>query len=287
MTTRLTSALLLALSLVAAQGLAQDAPTPTPPRPADASRVPTPAEDARLVDTVARTLAGDFQLPVSDVAIEALDGDALAQILVNWGMRAELVPDVEEAAGVAMGDRVLVRADALAHMGAAERARLYAHEMTHIAQARLGASSGLTWILEGHADWVAYRLSDRLGHRSYADSLERVRRRVRSSRLHVGRFPGLGELESTEQWLHAANTAGWAATYGQAFLAVDRLIELYSEAKIRELFRRSGDADRRLRAVDERSGFADLFARRDWNAVFPAAYRDFVADFRAYLDTLR
>ncbi|HUK64555.1 MAG TPA: hypothetical protein VLV15_14520 [Dongiaceae bacterium] len=142
-------------------------------------------------------------------------------------------------------------------------------------------------MLEGHADWVAYRLSDRLGYRSYADSLERVRRRVRSSRLHVGRFPGLNELEAGDRWLRAANTVGWAATYGQAFLAVDRLVERYSEETIRELFRRSGAADRRLRAVDERSGFADLFARRDWNAVFPVGYRDFVADFRAYLDTLR
>ena len=51
--------------------------------------------------------------------------------------------------------------------------------------------------------------------------------------------------------------------------------------------RLAGGADLRLRAVDERGGLTDLFARRDWNAVFPVAYRDFVADFRAYLDTLR
>ncbi|HUK64554.1 MAG TPA: hypothetical protein VLV15_14515 [Dongiaceae bacterium] len=90
MTTRLAIALLLALSLVAARGLAQDAPTP--PRPGDAARLPTPAENAALVDTVVRTLARDFELPVSDVTIEPLEADALARILVNWGMRAELPP---------------------------------------------------------------------------------------------------------------------------------------------------------------------------------------------------
>ena len=77
------------------------------------------------------------------------------------------------------------------------------------------------------------------------------------------------------------------ATYGQAFLAVDRLVERYSAERLRELFRRAGDSDSRLRAVDARSAFAGLFARRGWNAVFPVDYRDFVAEFQADLKTAR
>ena len=291
MNRRLVTASLLVLILVSgAHSIAQEVYQPPPPRSAlDASRVPTDAEDAVLFHTIIRMITDDLKMPVGGVTIEAIDAATFEGVLGNQRLQPEEKADVLGAAGVAMGNRVLVRSDELSHMTMAERARLYAHELAHVAQVRLGADGApsLTWIVEGHADWVAYQVSDRLGHRSYAESRDIVRRRVRASPLAKARFPALSDLETSGRWFQAANRVGWAATYGQAFMAVDRLVERYSAEKLRELFRRSGDSDSRLRAIDAQSAFGSIFSQREWNAVFPLAYRDFVAEFRAELETLR
>jgi hypothetical protein len=288
MRARLVIGSLLALSLVSGpHGIAQEAEKPLTPRPSlDALRVPTDAEDAALFHTIVRTLTHDLELPVAGVTLETLDAATFAQVLANARVGQD-PSDLRGAAGVALGHRILVRSDVLSRMTIAQRARLYAHELAHAAQVRLGdhGEPSLTWIDEGHATWVAYRVGDRLGHRPYAESRDEVRRWVRASSPSE-RFPVLSDLETSDRWILAAKQIGWVATYGQAFLAVDRLVERYSAAKLRELFRRSGDSDSRLRAIDARSAFAGLFAQRDWNAVFPIAYRDFVGEFRADLETL-
>jgi len=287
---RLVIGLLLALSLVSGpQGIAQEAEKPLTPRSSpDALRVPTDAEDAALFHTIVRTITYDLALPVVDVTIERVDDGIFDQILAYQRLRSKERSDLESAVGVALGNRILVRSDELTHMTVAERARLYAHELAHVAQVRLGnGAPRLTWLVEGHADWVAYQVGERLGHRGYAESRDRVKSRVRAAPLSKARFPALSDLETSERWLHATNRLGWAATYGQALLAVDRLVERYSASTLREFVRRSDDSDSRLRAIDERSPFAGAFAHRDWNAVFPVAYHDFVAEFRTDLERLR
>jgi hypothetical protein len=241
-----------------------------------------------LFHTITRIITDDLQLPVVGVTMEAVDDATFEQILANQRLRPEARSELEGAAGVALGGRILVRAEDLSQMTIAARAQLYAHELAHAAQVRLGnGSPRLTWLVEGHADWVAFQVGERLGHRAYADARDRVRRGVRRAPLAKARFPALNDLETSERWLRATNQAGWAATYGQAFLAVDRLVKRYSAATVREYIRRSDESDARLRAIDETSAFAGVFAQRDWNAVFPVDYREFVAQFRAYVETLR
>jgi Domain of unknown function (DUF4157) len=281
---------LLALALMGgARSLAQEAAEPSAPRPVpDAQRVPTDVEDAVLFHAVLGTIVRDLQLPVDGVTLESLDGPAFLQAIENTKVRSD-PSDLQDATGVALGSRILVRSDRLSEMTIAQRARLYAHELAHVAQVRLAANGepSVNWIDEGHAEWVAFQVGDRLGHLSYAASRERVRRRVRASSLPRARFPTLSDLETADQWVLATNQLGWAATYGQAFLAVDRLVERHSAERLRELFRRSGESDSRLRSIDARSAFAGLFARRSWNAVFPVDYRDFVAEFQADLRAAR
>jgi hypothetical protein len=288
--TRLAVCALLALSLVAgARAVAQDAHQPPPPtRLPEALRIPSEVEDAVLFHAVRRTITGELKLPVEGVTLESVDGPTFLQAIENTRLRSD-PSDLQGLAGVALGSRILVRSDWLAGMTFAQRARLYAHELAHIAQVRLAADGepSLHWIDEGHAEWVAFQVGDRLGHLSYAASRERVRRRVRASSLPRARFPTLSDLETADQWVLATNQLGWAATYGQAFLAVDRLVERHSAERLRELFRRSGESDSRLRSIDARSAFAGLFARRSWNAVFPVDYRDFVAEFQGDLKTAR
>ena len=252
-----------------------------------ALRVPTDAEDAAIFHAVTRSITRDLKLPLPHVSVESVDRARFVQILVARGLR----PELAEAGVVAttISGRVLVRSDALSHMSVAERTRLYAHELAHIAQAQLQNARNhcKAWILEGHANRVAYQVGERLGHGSYAQSREDVRRRVRASTTPRARFPALNELETAEAWLQAVTSGGWAATYGQAFLAVDGLVERYTEDRLREFFRRFGGPDGRLRFVDAGSLFGDHLEQRYWNAVFPVPYRDFVTEFRAHLETLR
>jgi hypothetical protein len=223
--------LLAALSVLGGTGSLAQEVTPAPARPPSFDRVPTEAEDAALYYTVIRIINDDLQLPVVGVTMETLDAATFDQVLENQRLGAADRVELEGAIGVVLGSRILVRADEIAQMTIAARAQLYAHELTHAAQVRLGnGSPRLTWLVEGHADWVAFQVSERLGH---------------------------------------------------------RLVERYSAATLREYIRRSNESDRRLRAIDSRSAFAGVFAQRDWNAVFPVEYREFVAEFRGYLETLR
>ena len=109
-------------------------------------------------------------------------------------------------------------------MALAGRAGLYAHELAHIAQRRMGEGarvSAAVWIREGHAAWVAAR-----------------------------------------------NRLGSEATYGQAFLAVDWLIERHSSEALHEFLRRIGRD------------------RGAWGSVFATSYAEFVDEFRARLQRL-
>jgi len=288
--TRVTIGLLVVLSLmVGVRAVAQDAHQPPPLKPApDALRIPSEVEDAVLFHAVRWTITQSLQLPVDDVILESVDGPTFLQTIENTRVRSD-PSDLQDATGVALGSRILVRSDRLSEMTIAQRARLYAHELAHVAQVRLAADGepSMNWIDEGHAEWVAFQVGDRLGHLSYADARERVRRRVRASPLPRERFPALSDLETADQWVLSVNRLGWTATYGQAFLAVDRLVERYSAERLRELFRRASESDSRIRAIDARSAFAGLFPQRSWNAVFPIAYHDFVAQFQADLRAAR
>jgi hypothetical protein len=286
--TRRAAGPLLVLSLVCAAGCAADvASRESTPRPVVAPpRIPTDAEDAALFHTVIRSITRDLKLPLPHVTVESVDGATFVETLVSQRMPPDLAQEIGVASGVAIGTRILVRSDALSRMSATERTGLYAHELAHVAQAMLGAHGAPIWIREGHATWVSYRVLERLGYRSYAESREEVRRRVRISPTPRERFPALSDLHTDEAWIRGAARIGWAATYGQAFLAVDRLVERHTVDRLHEFFRRSGGLDGRLRAVDAGSPFGNLLEQRDWNAVFPVAYRDFLAEFRTYLTTL-
>ena len=116
-------------------------------------------------------------------------------------------------------------------------------------------------------------------YRAYARSREHVRRTVRAASTPPAQLPPLRELETGEAWRQAVRRLGGAATYDQAFLAVDRLVERYTEERLRAIFRGVGGADRALRPGD--------FEYRRWTAVFPISYRDFVVEFGAHLESLR
>ena len=178
------------------------------------------------------------------------------------------------AAGVAARSGLFLRGDYLARMHLVGRAGLFAHELAHVSQTRLregGRGRAAQWILEGHADWVKVRVLDLLRYRPYAESRDHVVRTVVGSPTPIALFPDLRELERNDAWVASTNKLGPPATYCQAFLAVDWLVERYGNEKVTEFLGR----------------FALDSAPRDrWTDVFPISYGQFVDEFRVRLGTL-
>jgi len=81
----------------------------------------------------------------------------------------------------------------------------------------------------------------------------------------------LPELADNLAWVKATNKLGAPATYCQAFLAVEWLVERYGSAKVTEFFGRFS-----LRTNP----------REHWAEVFPISSRQFVDEFRARLERL-
>jgi hypothetical protein len=152
------------------------------------------------------------------------------------------------------------------------RAGLFAHELAHVSQSRLregGRGRAAQWILEGHADWVKMQVLDLLRYRSYAESREHIVRTVVGSATPIRLFPDLQELARNDAWVASTNKLGAPATYCQAFLAVDWLVERYGSAKVTEFLGRFS---------------LDSAPREHWGKVFPISYRQFLDEFRVRLE---
>lgn len=178
------------------------------------------------------------------------------------------------AAGAAARNGLFLRGDYLARMHLVGRAGLFAHELAHVSQTRLregGRGRAAQWILEGHADWVKVRVLDLLRYRSYAESRDHIVRTVVGSPTPIKLFPDLRELAQNDAWVASTNKLGAPATYCQAFLAVDWLVERYGSAKVTEFLGRFS---------------LDAAPREHWAKVFPISYRQFAEEFRVRLENL-
>jgi hypothetical protein len=176
------------------------------------------------------------------------------------------------AVGAASPRGIFLRADRLAFLPLVERVSVIAHELTHVSQSEMrrgGRSIAAQWIREGHADWVKFRVLESLGLRTYENSRADVGRAVLRSSPPIRRFPNLVDLTRADQWTEARNRFGSAATYGQAFLAINYLVEGYGIERLHEFLRR----------------FAlDSDPREHWGAVFPISFSAFVQEFRLRLE---
>src|SRR5262249_56142537 len=98
-----------------------------------------------------------------------------------------------------------------------------------------GGCGGAEVILEGTGEWEKVRGLDLLRYRSYADSRDHIERTVIGSPMPIKLFPDLQDVERNDAWVASTNKLGAPATYCQAFLAVDWLVERYGSAKLTEV----------------------------------------------------
>jgi hypothetical protein len=243
-----------------------DAPTMPP--------LGTSPSDNEIIDLVAWLMLHrlDLPFPPEIKAYVYVNQATFVDGLINAGEKADDAWARRSAFGVATGAGLFLRGDYLAQMNLVGRASLFAHELTHVSQGRLregGRGRPAQWILEGHAEWVKFKVVDLLGYRAYAESRDIMARAARASTIKF--FPDLSALSNNAAWTEATRRLGALATYGQAFLAIDWLVERYGSAKLLEFLGRF--------ALDTDPG-------EHWRAVFPITYRQFADEFRARLESL-
>lgn len=168
---------------------------------------------------------------------------------------------------------IFLREDKLGSASLLSRVGLIAHELTHVGQYELvGGRRGSSdqWLREGFAEWVKFQALEHLGLRPYAESRSRVVQEVRRAGP-VEKFPALTGLATNREWTAARIQFGRIATYRQAFLATDWLVERNGSQTVIEYFRRFG-------RFDDREG--------NFLAAFGLPVGEFAKEFRLKLSTL-
>ncbi len=160
--------------------------------------------------------------------------------------------------GVGGPGKILVNEAALQRAGWPERVRFLAHEFVHTVYTPLAKGMAIgseQWLQEGFADWVSYRVLERLGY----DTLERRKSvNVTQARFIRGNVPTIADMLTFSQWVKMRVKYGASVTYGQAFLATDYLIRKHGVQAVVNYFRLYGESSDRLRNFQE--SFVSEFA---------------------------
>lgn len=279
MRTRLAATTLLAALALASPGAAAApcAEHEIGARAAAPRALGTDASTAAIIEAAASVIRDKLGLPISPAykAYECFGEAAFTEgLLRQFGVRGvgsdwRVLP---AAAGIATPVGVFFRADYLARSQPPRRVQLVAHELAHLCQqdlARNRENQLPAWMVEGHADWVAFQVLDLLGLQTYDASRADIVRAVTASVTPVEHFPDLDALADHAAWNQSVRSV--PATYGQAFLAIEYLIARSSRAALVKFMGSAVEADN----PEER-----------WVEAFSMPYRQFADDFRAHLRSL-
>lgn len=205
---------------------------------------------AQTLAAIASVMSRDFKLPVVDVSVTvypsqfsyesgvvANAGRNRERLQQRLGSGAKLPSEAEfvdaarilavSSAAVGNYRKVLLDDSRASRFRWHEWVRLLAHELSHSAQSELingRLSSADQWLREGFAEWVGYRVADKLGAENFAKSRQSVIDLIANARSNQT-FPSLNQLARNSDWVRWLRTLGHAGTYGQALIAVDVLIE--------------------------------------------------------------
>jgi len=221
---------------------------------------------------IASVMVSDLNLPVVEASVTfypsqvSYEGGVVAEserdlelLRRQLGARAQQLKEEDvvfaarrsavSSVAVGLHKRVLVNEWQFVKLPWWERMRILAHELTHTVE-RAWVEGRLTnwdrWLSEGFAEWVGYRVLDRLGAQTLAKSRQGSVEAVVKARVDQT-FPTLTQLVTGEEWITWLRTLGHAATYGQAFLAVDLLVEQKGLPAVVEYFRLFGKLNNRER----------------------------------------
>jgi hypothetical protein len=230
------------------------------------------------VDAIVSIMTQDLQMPVPRTSVTLYfypDREAFARGLTD---RFKTDPTLAQAVAKSAlgrirqtreGKQFLVNDEILAGLGWPERIHVLAHELTHVVQYELaeGKLSGDLWLVEGFADWVAYRVLEVLGLDTMSRRKDLKIAQVRQEREHTP----LSRMITPQEWQALNARYGSAIPYAQAFLATDLLIERRGLSAVMDYFRRVPHA-------------TDL--TENFQAAFGMEPSTFQQEFTAYLANL-
>lgn len=148
----------------------------------------------------------------------------------------------------ASGRRVLVNEVVAAGKPWPERLEIITHELTHTIQYELAGGRRSTtdsWLFEGFGEWVALRVADALGLRTFAGAREQYVVAVRTAAAQR-RLPPLGRMATPHEWIAVRLEHGFEPAYGVAFLAADFLVDRHARDAVVAYFRRFAASEDRL-----------------------------------------
>lgn len=154
--------------------------------------------------------------------------------------------------GVGGPGKILVNEAAMQRANWQERVRFLAHEFVHTVYAPLANGREIgseQWLQEGFADWVSYRVLERLGY----DSMERRRKAnvLQAWLVRNNQIPTIADMQTFDEWVSLRLKYGSSVTYSQSFLATDYLIGKHGIQAVIKYFRLYGESGDRLRNFRE------------------------------------
>ena len=184
-----------------------------------------------------------------EAGVVAQSAESSEQLRKQLGPRAKQATEAESvlaattlAVGsnaVGMYKRVLINEWRVTKYSWPEWIRLLTHELTHTAQRELvdgRPTASHQWLTEGFAEWVGYKVVDTFRAQDFAYSRKRALDLIGTATSYQT-FPSLRQLARNPDWITWSRTLGRASTYGQAFIAVDFLIEEKGLPAVIEYFR--------------------------------------------------
>lgn len=175
-------------------------------------------------------------------------------------------------AGVAINGKVLVHELSLRRYSWSEQVRVLAHELTHVLQRQLaggGPARWENWLVEGFADWVAYKVLESLKIETFTKSREEVIKSIVAGSQRE--LPALAQLYSQADIMTWTRTLGRYAAYGQGMIAVDYLVEQKGLPAVLDYFPRFAKVNNR------QQNFKDAFGE---------SLDEFDARFKTQLENL-
>jgi hypothetical protein len=214
-----------------------------------------------------------------EAGVVAQSAESSEQLRKQLGPRAKQATEAESvlaattiavgANAVGMYKRVLINEWRVAKFSWPQWVRLLAHELTHTAQRELvdgRPTASHQWLTEGFAEWVGYKVVDTFRAQEFTDSRKQALDSIRIATAYQT-FPSLDQLARNSDWITWSRTLGRSSTYGQAFIAVDFLIEEKGLPAVIQYFRLIAKTNNRERNFvmafgESVAGFDGRFSER-------------------------
>lgn len=207
----------------------------------------TPVVASGIVDylTAAHAIIGvltqKLQLPMPAYILE-VHGDTAefeAALVRHLQLKPETARSAAGFAKAAVGNRRIVVNERL--LGASDwpdRIVTLSHEMVHATQLELAGHRSVVryqWLVEGFAEWAAFRVAHELGTSSLPVRRADMVGRVRAVR---DKLAPLAQMDTLAQWIETRRERGFDAMYPYSYFAVEFLIERHSYDAALGYFRR-------------------------------------------------